>query len=161
MNTVDFKTSAYFPWHITFGGVFLFGLGLAVLNLNVLVALALIIVGLVIITTHYRLQVDLDNKTYHDYLWIAGFKNGEKGVFHQIEYLFINKSKVKETMQLRVASSAIQREVFNGYLKFSEQDKVHLLTLDSKESLIKKIKGIASQLKVDVVDYSEGEARII
>jgi DNA repair protein RadC len=60
-------------------------------------------------------------------------------------------------MHLRVASSTIQKEVYDGYLKFSEQEKLHLLTLDNKENLIKKLRVISSQLKASLVDYSNGQ----
>jgi len=68
-------------------------------------------------------------------------------------------SNVTQTMHLRVVSSTIRKEVFDGYLKFSEQNRIHLLTMDSKESLIKKLKRISALLKVRVIDYSESEPK--
>lgn len=161
MNKIDFKTSGYFTGHIIFLGVFLLAIGLPLIFVNVIGGLILCFISLVILTTHYRLNIDLDNKTYHDYLWILGFRNGEKGKFNALEYLFIKMSNVTQTMRLRVVSSTIRKEVFDGYLKFSEHDKIHLLTMDSKESLIKKLKSISSRLKVRIIDYSEGNPKEI
>ena len=77
------------------------------------------------------------------------------------EALFIKKNKVSETMQLRVASSTVQREVFDGYLKFSELNKIHLLTLSSRDKLVTKLKSLSSQLKTRIIDYSNGEPKDI
>lgn len=86
---------------------------------------------------------------------VLGFKHGERGTFEHIEYLFIKKSVLTQTMQLRVASSTIRKEVFDAYLKFSEREKIHVLTMDSKERLLATLTPVASQLKTRVIDYSE------
>jgi hypothetical protein len=130
-------------------------LDLPVLFVNPIIGLILWFISLIIFTTHYRLSIDQDKKVYHDYLWILGFRSGEKGKFNTLEYIFIKKSNVSQTMRMRVASSTIQKEVFDGYLKFSDQHKIHLLTLDSKENLINRLKFMASSLKTRLIDYSE------
>ena len=155
MNKIDFKTSGYFPGHIMLLGILLVIIGLPVLFINPIIGLILWFISLIIFTTHYRLSIDQDSKVYHDYLWILGFRSGEKGKFNTLEYIFIKKSNVSQTMRMRVASSTIQKEVFDGYLKFSDQHKIHLLTLDSKENLINRLKFMASSLKTKLIDYSE------
>jgi|APTNR8051073442_1049403.scaffolds.fasta_scaffold00003_13 hypothetical protein len=159
MNKIDFKTSGYFPGHIMLLGILLVIIGLPVLFIKPLIGLILWFISLVIFTTHYRLSIDQDSKVYHDYLWILGFRSGEKGRFNTLEYIFIKKSSISQTMRMRVASSTIQKEVFDGYLKFSDQHKIHLLTLDSKENLINRLKFMASSLKTRLIDYSEDTPR--
>jgi len=154
---VDFRTSAYFSPMITFVGGFVGMFGLTFINTNPIQSSVLALIGLFVVTTHYRLSIDFEKKVYHDYLWILGMKNGERGNFDKIEYLFIKKSKVSQTMYLRVASSTIQKEVYDGFLKFSEDNKLHLLTKDGKKDLIDKLRKISTALKVKIVDYSEGE----
>ena len=155
MQPVDFKTSSYFSGSITILGYLLVGVGLPLLFVSLTGGLLSLFIGFVIFSTHYRLQVDPTAKAYHDYLWILGFKHGERGTFEHIEYLFIKKSTLTQTMQLRVASSTIQKEVFDAYLKFSEREKIHVLTMDSKERLLATLAPVASQLKTRVIDYSE------
>ena len=156
MRTTDFKTSGYFPWTVIFLGLLLAFVGLLLLTKTIIVGLITLVVSLLILTTHYRLTIDFDNKLYHDYLWILGIKHGDKGKFETIEYLFIKRSAVTQKMNLRVASSSIRKEVFDAYLKFSENDKIHLMTKDNKKYLIQKIKTMASKLQLDIVDYSGG-----
>lgn len=83
-------------------------------------------------------------------------KHGEKGKFEIIEYLFIKKSKETQTMNSRASTTTVQKEVFDGYLKFSENDKIHLMTKISKKDLMQEMKNIASKLNLDVMDYTEG-----
>jgi hypothetical protein len=96
------------------------------------IGLIILLISLIVFTTHYRLTVNFDTKEYHDYVWILGLKNGVKGRFETIEYLFIKKNKVSQTMNLKSLSSTIRKDVYDGYLKFSDKDKIHLLTNDSK-----------------------------
>lgn len=156
MKPIDFRTSSYFSGTFIFLGIFLVFIGLLVLAKTIIGGLAILLVSLTIFTTHYRLTIDFDSKRYHDYLWILGMKHGEKGKFETIDYLFIKRSKESQTMNSRASTTTIQKEVFDGYLKFSENAKIHLMTKDNKKDLIHEIKNIANKLNVDVMDYSEG-----
>ena len=156
MRVIDFKTSGYFSGTIMFFGIFLLFIGLLVMATHGPVGLIMPLISIIIFSTHYRLKVDLDNKVFHDYLWILGIKHGEKGKFDQVEYLFIKRSKVSQTMRLKAASTTIRKEVYDGYLKFSETNKIHLLTEDDKTELIRKLKVMSEKLSSKIVDYSEG-----
>ena len=87
-----------------------------------------------------------------------GFKNGEKGKFERVEYVFVKKSAISQKMQLKAANSTIRKEVYDGYLKFSEEEKIHLITKDNKQDVVKKLREISTMLNVKIIDYSKGEA---
>ncbi len=155
MKTVNLKTSGYFPGTIQFLGVILLLAVAVVAFKSIIASLILALSSLVIFTTHYRLTVDYTNKVYHDYLWILGFKTGDKGKFENIEYVFIKKITVTQKMNLQSLSSTVKKEVYDGYLKFSEKDKIHLMTRDSKKDLIEKLRAISRLLNVRIMDFSE------
>jgi hypothetical protein len=157
MNLVDFKTSWFFSRTIFFLGVFLAFIGIVGLITNLIAGLIVLAVCVVIFTTHYRLSVDFENKIFHDYVWILGVKRGEMKRFEEIEYLFIKTSTISQTMNARIASTTIRKEVFDGYLKFSEEDKIHLMTMDDKNDLILKLKVISGKLNSRIIDYTDGE----
>lgn len=157
----DFKTANYFSNYLIFSAVVLLIIGFAAVTLNLIVAIILCFGSLIIFTTHYRLQLDLDNKVYHDYVWVLGMKHGEKGRFDRIEYLFIKKSKVSQTMYSRGASSTIKKELYDGYLKFSNEKKIHLMTKENKADLMVTLKSMATRLNVSVIDYSSEEALMV
>ena len=158
MKKVDFRTSPYFSGVFIFIGILLALIGAAGLFINVMDATILLFVSFMILTTHYRLSINLDTKTFHDYVWFLGFKNGEKGKFERIEYLFVKTNRVSQKMQLKAANSTIRKEVYDGYLKFSETEKIHLLTKDNKQDVVKKLREISAILNVKIIDYSKGEA---
>lgn len=161
MRVYNFKTSGYFPWHVMAVAILVAFLAFMFLSESILGSVTMLLVSTVILTTHYRLRIDFDKKEFHDYLWIAGFKSGYKGTFESPEYIFIKRSHVSQTMGLKAATSTIRKEVYDAYLKFSEDEKVHLLTKDNKKNLISKLRSIANTLQVKIIDHSEGEARII
>ena len=158
MKNAEFKTSSYFSGIFIFLGIFLALIGLPLLFTSIVGAIILLLLSLIIFTTHYRLSIDFDTKTFHDYVWFLGFKNGEKGKFERVEYVFVKKNAISQKMQLKAANSTIRKEVYDGYLKFSEEEKIHLLTQDNKQDVVKKLREISAILNIKIIDYSRGEA---
>jgi hypothetical protein len=156
-KVVDFKTSGYFSGFIIVTGVLFVVVAVATLRNNVIVSGVLAVLALLIFTTHYRLSIDVEKKTYHDYLWILGFRKGERGTFESLDCLFVRKSRVSQKMQLRAVSSTVHKEIFDGYLKLSGDRRIHLLTADDKDSVVKFLKSVAARLDVKVMDYCSAE----
>lgn len=157
MRIIDLKTAAYFSGMIMIAGAALILMSVIVFFVKMWLALFLFVCGMVIFTTHYRLRIDLDKKVFFDYVWLLGMKNGEHGTFDHIEYIFIKKSNVSQTMNHRAGSNVLRKEVYDGYLKFSDVNKIHLASRDSKKDLVKQLQPLAMQLNVRVIDYSEGQ----
>ena len=118
------------------------------------VAVTLLVGGLAIVSTHYRLSVDRQLKVYRDYVWFFGLKSSKPVPFNSIEYFFIKNGRETQNMQLRVARTTIDKEVYDGYLKFSEADKVHVATADTHQSLVARLQPWAASLGVPLNDYS-------
>jgi hypothetical protein len=155
MTIVDFKTSNYFSSRVIIVGYIFLISGLALFLVNWVIGFILLLSSVIILTTQYRLTIDFENKVFHDYVRILGLKNGYKEKFQVIEYIFINAAKSSQTMSMgRVASTTIHNKVYNGYLKFSENNKIHLTTKDDKKSLCEALTPIANKLNVKIVDYT-------
>lgn len=157
VNIYDFKTTRYFSWPFILLSVFVSVFGFVLLMKSIIGGLLVLTGCILVFSTHYGISIDFDKKEFRDYVWILGMKQGDKTKFDTIEYLFIKKAQLTQTMGLRAATSTIQKDVFDGYLKFSEQDKVHIMTKDRKESLLEKLKPISKKLNIKIIDYSEGE----
>jgi hypothetical protein len=155
MNKIDFKTSNYFSSRVIMVGVIFAFSGLLLVFVNLVIGLILLLSSVIIFTTQYRLAIDFENKVFHDYVRILGLKNGYKEKFQTIEYIFINSGNSSQTMSMgRVASTTIHNKVYNGYLKFSEKNKIHLITKDDKKSLYEALTPIAKKLNVEIIDYA-------
>lgn len=48
--------------------------------------------------------------------------------------------------------------MYDGYLRFSEKEKIHILTKDNKKHVLAKLQEISAMLNTKIVDYSIGEA---
>lgn len=155
-SVVDFKTDNYFSGPVQFQGTILVLFSIFIFFQSIIGGIVLLTISSIIFTSHYRLTIDFSKKTYRDYLWILGFKQGGTENFQNIEYLFIRKSKVSQTMNLRSLSSTLRKDVYDGYLRFSETNKIHLITKVSKETLLSKLRPISRQLNVKIIDFSTG-----
>lgn len=154
-NKVDFRTSQYFPSGMILAGVLFIFAGLSVaIAAKLMLGIVIIITGVVMVTTHYRLEIDFEKKRYKDYVWFMGMKKGSEERFETIEYLFINRSKLSQNLNSRISTRTITKDVFNGYLKLNGVEPIHLLTKENKVALVQRLNKIAALLQVKVVDYS-------
>jgi len=162
MRIHDFKTENYFPFHVLLvgGGLLLIGLSMVTLKLF-MGGLIVLLIGIIIVTTQYRFRIDLDKKEYQDYIWILGMKAGKRIQYDEIRYIFIKQSQESQTMGLRAATTTIHKTVFDSYLKFSEQEKIHLITRDNRKDLIEKLRPISQKLKTEILDYTFGEPQVV
>lgn len=156
MSSVDFKTTNYFSGMPYLLGVILAPAGLLLLfSPQPVVGGGLFLTGILILTCHYRMHIDFTKKTYTEYLFLLGLKTEqETKSFSAIQYLYVKPTKVSQNLNSRVSSTTIQKIQFDAYLKFSEEDKVHLMTQENKEHLRKRLDPIAAKLNTKVIDYS-------
>jgi len=153
----DFRTSSYFPMGVNLFGILIGLTGLALIfSPNPIAGIVCITASIIILTTSYRIEINFEKKLYKDYVWFLGIKNGKAERFENIEYLYIKQSKSSQRMNSLITSKTFTKDTFDGYLKFSEEEKIHLLTKENKASLIKKLTPIADALGVKIVDYSAG-----
>lgn len=157
MKPFDFKVAPFFPSNFSIAGWIFVGIGVLAILVNFWVAIGMLLAGIVFATTQYRMTIDPVAKTIKDYVWFLGFKNGETVGYDNIEYLFLKKSRQSQTMNGRVSSSTIHTEVYDGYLRISEQQKFHLGTSMTHDTMLAKLHGLAKQLNVKVYDYTSGQ----
>jgi hypothetical protein len=149
---LDFHTSPYFPGSLRALGASL--LLTIILPTHILAKIPFVLIGVILITSHYRLRFDMINKAYFDYIWVLGLRFGTWEKFEQIEYLFIKRNRMRQNMNSMMSTTTIHTAVYDGYLRISENNKIHLLTSRDKEAVMKKLKALSSLLQVDILDYT-------
>jgi hypothetical protein len=156
MRAVNYKTASFFPTGLAFSAAVIVPFSVVVAFVDYRIGLPVLLVSLVAATTHYRLSVNPEEKKYSEYVWLLGLRLGKSdGSFDTIEYLFIKSSRESQTMNSRVISDTIHKTVFVGYVKFSEEDKVHIATRDTREGLLKVLSPISSALNTPIMDYTQ------
>ena len=153
---IDLKISSYFPSGVIFAGGVLLSAGflVAAANANITVCIVLLLIGVILTTTHYRLEINQQARQYKDYVWFLGFKNGQSERFESLDYIFIKQKKVSKNLNSRISSRTMITDAFDGYLKVDGNETIHLLTLENKKAITQRLNRIAEKLQLKVVDYS-------
>lgn len=152
-SRINISTAYYFPV-----GVMLFGLCLLFMGLALVLdyrpwgwlGLLLVWVSFTIFTARYRLSINLVKQTYHDYLWISGFRKGERKSFQAITGMYINENLYTQAVNSRTSTMTKHGVEYNGYIRFDEED-VHLLSDDSKDKVLGKLKKVQKMLRGNIV----------
>jgi hypothetical protein len=151
---MDFKIKNYLPFLFTALGTVLVVVGPLLILEKTLISIGLVITGLILATTQYRLEINFNEKYYREYIWILWLKRGEKIPFNEIQYLYLTKSKKTQIYGQTYKNHYITGDHFNGYIKFSEDEKILIGDSPSKEWVLKRLEKINSKLRLDVKDYS-------
>lgn len=128
---------------------------LFIFSISKLVSIPFALVGLALLTIRNGIRVDLKSKTYQEYTWFLGIRFGKMESFNRIEYVFLKSNKVSQKMSARLASTTVHSEVYDGFIRFSETDKVHVFRGKTKESVMQKLQDLSAKLQVDILDYSQ------
>ena len=118
-------------------------------------SLIFLFIGAFIFSTKYGIEIDLENKNYHDYVLLFGYKKGESNSFDEIKSVFITSANKTTRMQLRGHATDITKKEYNGYNKFSEVEKIHLLSADKKSDVEKLLIQMTKDLNVPMDDYAK------
>ena len=154
-SRISTATTPYFPLpFILLGMLTLITAGIALSEYYGPISLLLIPIGVFVFAAHYRLTINLVDQTYHDYLWIAGFKKGRKEKFRSINGLFLTENAYRQTFSNFTSSTTKRGTEYNGYIRFDEED-IHLLSETSKAKVMEKLKDIQTILEGNLVSSTE------
>jgi hypothetical protein len=153
-NDMDVRVKNYLPLFFIVLGVGLMIGGLYSVREKTLLFIGLFFIGLILSTTQYRLEINFDKKYYREYVWTLGLKWGEKIRFNQIQYLYLTKVKKSQVYGQTYKNHYVTGAHFNGYIKFSDNEKILIGDSSSKDWVLKRLKKINSRLRVEVKDYS-------
>ena len=153
---MDIKYGALFPWHVRLVAVFTIIIALAVIINYWWISLLIFIGSFFVIVSHEGTEVDPINKTFRSYTSFLFFKTGDSENYSHVEKLFINSGKQSQKMYSAHTSlsTTVSEKVFNAYIKFSNGEKVHLLTSKMKEDVIKKLTPLSHALKVEIIEVA-------
>jgi hypothetical protein len=147
----------YFPWPIKFISGILVLVAWAGLISSLIVSIGLTVAFVLVLTMHQGFVIDRTRKKFKEYTWVLGWKKGEEIAYQEIDYIFIKPSKVSRTYATRVQETTISSIEYDGFLRFSETRKIHLLSSSSKKGVVKKLLALKAYLNTRIIDYTKGE----
>ena len=145
--------SAFFPA----AGLLIFGLGCFLNFDSVSVGLAALSGLILILTTHQGLEVNVSAKTFKQYFWILGYQRAHLQTYDLIEYAFIQSGKVRQRMESVPGFNSITFPVYNGYIKFSEEAKIHIIQAKDKAVVMNRLQVLATDLNLEIIDFTDAD----
>ena len=106
-------------------------------------------------TLQDMIEINMNKKLIHEYIWVLGSKWGTPKLFEHIEYIFINETKMGQTMFSwggRVHYK--QHYEYLAYLKLNSGKKYLLKRSKNHESLVNKMKKISVKLNVPLKEMT-------
>jgi hypothetical protein len=151
-DKIDVKFGSLFPWPFRLIVVLLVGLSL-ILEKTFL-SIGMILIGGFILSGAEGTEINRTEKSYLDYKSFFFMKSGHKKKYSGIEKIFVSTSKMRQELHTVHTNRASIYETleFNGFLKFTNGEKVQLLRKRKKSDLIKELKKVATFLNVPVED---------
>ena len=125
----------------------------------IIILLALVII---ILTTCYVTEIDLQQKKYRDYLFFLGFcLNEDLKKFQRLDKIVITKGNYSQNATTRSRSRQLDWSDYTGTLLVDDDGALDLLTESRKVDLIKGLKVFVEFLKIDVEDRTTNQPYLI
>lgn len=156
-DTHDLKNGSLFPWHLKVLAVCMVIGAIALFLTNILLALVLLFIALLILTGYSGVLINKSENTYKEYNSFIFMKRGIAKKFEAVEKIFINENRVSQKIYTAhtLNSSTFKNLIYDGYLKFIDGEKVHLMSKKDKNVLMSKLKETAEFLEVEVYDNTQ------
>ena len=152
-----FPTGMKFVTPVILGfAVYLFTLGYSVW------AVVAALISIVILTTKYVTEINLEKKQYRDYLsflWIP--LQEERRSFRTVNRIIIVKENISQTLNSRIQSRQLDWAQFTGTLVYDEVKTLDLLTRNDKRELLIGLKEFAKLLQVDIEDQTTSHHYVV
>lgn len=103
----------------------------------------------------YKIEIDLTNKTYHDYLGFLSFKSGSKQPFDSIKKVYMTASSVTRTMNQRSITQHLEGLEYSGFLKFADDHKIYLGSSGNAEKMRHRLRDLAKSLNITFDDLTQ------
>ena len=147
---ITFTTKNYFDGVIYLGGWVLLLLSIPAFIVLWYVGIIMLLVGIIIISTAYKIEIAPQEKFINEYLWFLGIKlQQEKYSFDNLAYFYITKSRYSQQLNMGPASSTARGVIYTGFLK-SDAANHYLGESKKVNELSKKIDKLNKTLKLSV-----------
>ncbi|MGI9544910.1 MAG: hypothetical protein ACR2MX_16735 [Cyclobacteriaceae bacterium] len=151
------QLEAYFPTSLIYFGYLLCPAGIFVaFTTNYFLGAVLILVGIFLVTAHYGILIDIDQKRYKEYWGAIGFKNGSWKVLAEIDYIYVNKKNYTEVRGSRGTSSKFHFTIYRAFLKSNGEEGIEVAQSKDQEKVLGKAKKLGTQLELEVMDRTAG-----
>ena len=151
---LNIKNGSLFPWHFQVVAAALVMGSLTAFSSNIILAVVLLLIGVFMLTSYSGVLIDHSEKSYKEYSSYLFIKVGETKHFDDVDKIFINGNNVSQTVYTAhtLNSKTFKNMVYDGYLKFTNGEKVHLISSKNKKKLMIQLEKASEYLSTEVQD---------
>lgn len=158
MNTIiDNKLEKLFPPAASFAGYIILIVGLLIFVYNLIAGLVISVFGGFMSFTYSGIQIDLESRRFRKYICIFGIKHGVWITLNNYPYITILHKNIVTTAYSRSnrpATTSDENYFDICILNDTQQEKIIIKRLKSKEQAIREVKEFAEKMNVKFVDYN-------
>ena len=102
-------------------------------------------------TLQDMIEINMNKKFIHEYIWVLGSKWGTPKLFEHIEYIFINATKMNQKMSSWGGRIHHNKYLdYIAYVKLSSGENQLVARSKNHTSLINKIKKLSNRLNIPI-----------
>jgi len=149
----------YFPTGVKYATPLPLALGIYLLTMGYPVWTGvLVLLTIIVLTTSYVTEINLDKKEYRDFVSFLGMQfEEEKMKFNKVDKIVITKDNHSQMLNSRSRSRQLDWSSFTGTLIVDDNKTLDLLTRTDKGELIRGLREFIDFLKVDVEDQTTSQ----
>ena len=153
-DTIDVRFGSLFPWPFRFVAALMIVAGLVLIVEKSFLSVALMSIGGFILSGYEGTEINKAKKSYVDYKSFFFLRSGTRENYIDVEKIFVSTSKIKQQFYTAHTnhSSTFENVEYNGFLKFSNGEKIQLLRKRKKPELMKELKRVSLFLNVPIED---------
>jgi hypothetical protein len=101
-------------------------------------------------TLQDTIEINMNKKFIHEYIWVLGSKWGTPKLFEHIEYIFINETKMRQKIIVPWGGRVRYYKYVDyiAYVKLSSGEKILLTRSKNHKTMAKNIKEISVKLAI-------------
>ncbi len=151
LGTLEIHTGKYFTGGFYYAGWALLLAGAAAaMSQSWIYVLLFLLVGMVVLTTHYRININTKEKYIEEYVVLFGVKTKvERFNFAAIDYFFVKEQSYVQKLGSRGSTSTIKSIEYDAYV-VADGKKFHVGFSKNQKKLVSKTKAWADVLKVPI-----------
>ncbi|WP_299884525.1 hypothetical protein [uncultured Lacinutrix sp.] len=142
---------------------FIFGIGFFALGISWVAGgslFGLIMAGMAVFFFHTDgTEMDLETKTYRNFISLFSFRFGKWKKLPEIEYVSIFSTTETSTIRAASAETNIKSDIIQLNLFYNRNQKITAYNTTDKKDAFKVAKEIAQILNIDILDATEPESK--
>jgi len=152
---ISVTTQTYFEDIFYYTGWFFLVTGIPVLIIFWYVGIVTLALGVIIITTSYKLVIDTTTNQIEDFLFFLGMKKNLKIThFTKLNHISLKSRTYTQQLNLKSLSSTIRGTLYFASLKTDEGNYL-LGESKSKNKITAKANRIAKELNIEIINREE------